>query len=1086
MSQNITHRAFELMPIVEKLPLQIECLTAFNTTLIIGTNVGQILIYIINLNPSNHKLEITLERTIKSFTKKSIQQLEALQKYSILIALYDSQIHVYDLNTYQHKYTLQKSKGAYSFTTQVTSNGQLIHLCVVCKRKLQFYYINNSIKNAQFMELINDLELNDTPKAIEFVKENLIIFSLRKDYYSYELPSPQSLKSTTMTPVSSNVPISSTAGGSASSLTNAQTASNSQIKELFTFGEKNESTVNLRSMEPICAKVNAYELNKQLVLIAYEDRKCALLEDNLKPRLTYQVQWSSNPSVVCNVGPYLVGLMPLTNTVEVLTIEPKSIQVQTVEFPSSSGSSAGSSSVSSSLSSSSFLAGVANVTSNIVNVSSSLTSSTMSTLASASAAITGTGTGGNNNNAPQVQQAVNVNTADRLKILTTNGNSIFYITTQSNVWGLIPIEVNEQLDGLIKYHNYDIGINLINSYNAYQQLNEQAFIKSGSGGGEQNQAHNRLQPFLNLKLFQVKINPELIVKIKNLDALDSYCQKQFEKSMKQFEVLNTDPTCIIAFISGLLPDSHRMQLIQYRDFKLPDLNSQETKQAIDYLIDYLNYKRKEILKDFDISSTSSSSSAAAANQSNTHLQLYSLNDFKFITKSRKQILEIIDTTLLQAYLRTREQLVQNLLRRENTFFHLETSERLLKAQNKYLELIILYEKKQLHERALVLLSDELNKTNSPLNNISHIIKYLKKLTNKHIELIFKYSKQLVEKYDYKVSLQIFLTNVGLLERINEIVLNSESFDAKKKSSDTNNDDDIDEEDYDEHDQILRQLDRERVCKFFQTQIEPSELGFNLLFKYLEYCVYVWYDKSEYINNLLIQVYKERLDSYLETNNINEYKRLKDKLLKFLTDTHNYQINYALSNFSLNSEERAILLGKLGQHEDALHIYVDVLNDTQKAELYCKNVYMNPSYKNSKNVYYQLLKMYLNSEIDDIRINSSIKLLNEHSNKIATCHTLEMLPAESIKCKNLANFFENMLNKLCRQQRHYQILKHLTFQLNLQVHELRIMKQQTKFIVNEEKLCQICKKRLGKSAIVRYPDGRIIHYGCRKDADVFES
>lgn len=38
------------------------------------------------------------------------------------------------------------------------------------------------------------------------------------------------------------------------------------------------------------------------------------------------------------------------------------------------------------------------------------------------------------------------------------------------------------------------------------------------------------------------------------------------------------------------------------------------------------------------------------------------------------------------------------------------------------------------------------------------------------------------------------------------------------------------------------------------------------------------------------------------------------------------------------EERAILFGKLGQHEKALAIYVTVLGDTAKAIQYCENVY----------------------------------------------------------------------------------------------------------------------------------------------------
>ena len=42
------------------------------------------------------------------------------------------------------------------------------------------------------MELTSDLELNDLAKNLKFTKDNLIVFSMRKDYYYYELPSSSS------------------------------------------------------------------------------------------------------------------------------------------------------------------------------------------------------------------------------------------------------------------------------------------------------------------------------------------------------------------------------------------------------------------------------------------------------------------------------------------------------------------------------------------------------------------------------------------------------------------------------------------------------------------------------------------------------------------------------------------------------------------------------------------------------------------------------------------------------------------------------------------------------------------------------
>ncbi|VDI24324.1 ATP-binding cassette, subfamily G (WHITE), member 2 [Mytilus galloprovincialis] len=51
---------------------------------------------------------------------------------------------------------------------------------------------------------------------------------------------------------------------------------------------------------------------------------------------------------------------------------------------------------------------------------------------------------------------------------------------------------------------------------------------------------------------------------------------------------------------------------------------------------------------------------------------------------------------------------------------------------------------------------------------------------------------------------------------------------------------------------------------------------------------------------------------------------------------------------------------------------------------------------------------------------------------------------------------------------------------MMVHEQRMFYQKAKVVVNDEKICKVCKKRLGNSAFVRYPNGVIVHYYCCKD------
>lgn len=186
---NTVHKVFDLLSFVDKLPLQIECLTCYDNIFIIGTNCGRMLINEVKINDSlPSKIETVFEKSI-STTKKPIIQLEAVKAFNILIALFDSQLHVFDLAKLQLLYSIPKTKGCSSFATSISADQKMLRLCVTTKKKLQFFYTNIMTKNTtQFMELTSDLDLNDIPKNVKFTKDDLIVFSLRRDYYYYEIP----------------------------------------------------------------------------------------------------------------------------------------------------------------------------------------------------------------------------------------------------------------------------------------------------------------------------------------------------------------------------------------------------------------------------------------------------------------------------------------------------------------------------------------------------------------------------------------------------------------------------------------------------------------------------------------------------------------------------------------------------------------------------------------------------------------------------------------------------------------------------------------------------------------------------------
>lgn len=292
------------------------------------------------------------------------------------------------------------------------------------------------------------------------------------------------------------------------------------------------------------------------------------------------------------------------------------------------------------------------------------------------------------------------------------------------------------------------------------------------------------------------------------------------------------------------------------------------------------------------------------------------------------------------------------------------------------------------------------------------------------------------------------------------------------------------------DDTAKSLNHTEVMKFFQESIQPAELGVYLTRIYLQYCIFVWNDHGAILNDALIEFYLKFIENESLLKYVVGFNRLVElndsqtyrKMLKFfLIETSYYDMNVALSKLGLEKypEERAIVLGKMGKHHEALDIYVNTLNDTDKAEAYCNYVYTLKNVTSAGQVYYELLQIYLKSEHEEIRIDSSIRLLNAHSKEIGTSQTLEMLPAQLMKCQNLSQFFETMLYRLIRNKHDTQVRNKLMIALQLQVHETKILCQDKKFVVTDEQICKECNKRMGKSAMVRFPDGVLIHYGCLK-------
>uniref|UniRef100_A0A8C5RF85 Vam6/Vps39-like protein n=1 Tax=Laticauda laticaudata TaxID=8630 RepID=A0A8C5RF85_LATLA len=359
--------------------------------------------------------------------------------------------------------------------------------------------------------------------------------------------------------------------------------------------------------------------------------------------------------------------------------------------------------------------------------------------------------------------------------------------------------------------------------------------------------------------------------------------------------------------------------------------------------------------------------------------------------------------------------------------------------------------------ALQVLVDQSKKANSPLKGHERTVQYLQHLGTENLNLIFSYSAWVLRDFP-EDGLKIFTEDLPEIEA----------------------------------------LPRKRILNFLLENFK------NLTIPYLEHVIDIWNESGSEFHNCLIQLYCEKVQGLMkeyltsfppvpageEEGELGEYRK---KLISFLESSSYYNAEQLISDFPFDGllEERALLLGRMGNHEQALFIYVHILKDTKIAENYCHKHY-DRNKDGSKDVYLSLLRMYLSPpsvhclgpikmELLEPQANlqAALQVLELHHSKLDTTKAINLLPANT-QISEIRIFLEKVLEENAQKKRFNQILKKLLHAEFLRVQEERILHQQVKCIITEEKVCGVCKKKIGNSAFARFPNAVVVHYFCSKD------
>lgn len=267
---------------------------------------------------------------------------------------------------------------------------------------------------------------------------------------------------------------------------------------------------------------------------------------------------------------------------------------------------------------------------------------------------------------------------------------VIYVASASHIWCLKMVPISVQIPRILKEKQFELALTLTS-----HALN-----------------------------FEDKV--ERLQKIQTLYAFDLFCNMKFKEAMDVFYKLDVDASHVIGLYHDLFPSEFRNKL-SYPD-KLPMLKGQDLDQGYSALVEYLTNVRHKL-----------------QGSSLKNINPLALNEGCMTVKSKRQLMQIIDTTLLKCYLKVNDSLVASLLRLKNNYCHLEETERALKKAGKFAELIIFYNTKELHEKALGLLKEQSDIQDSTLYGTAKTVAYLQNLNTDHIDLVCKFAEPVLEK-----------------------------------------------------------------------------------------------------------------------------------------------------------------------------------------------------------------------------------------------------------------------------------------------------------------------------------------------------
>ncbi|KAH0543906.1 hypothetical protein FGG08_001807 [Glutinoglossum americanum] len=443
------------------------------------------------------------------------------------------------------------------------------------------------------------------------------------------------------------------------------------------------------------------------------------------------------------------------------------------------------------------------------------------------------------------------------------------------------------------------------------------------------------------------------------------------------------------------------------------------------------------------------------------LMISSLTDVDREQKLRETA-KLVDTTLFRGYMLARPTLAGSLFRIPNFCDPDVVNEKLLES-GRYNDLVDFFYGKKLHRPALELLqkfgqTDE-DERAPTLHGPKRTVGYLQNLPPEMVDLILEFSEWPLT-CNPELGMEIFVTD--------------------SENAET--------------------LPREKVVSFLQG------IDLKLAVKYIEHLIHELNDLTPEFHNRLVSLYLERLKwrgGEKETKDIgfqtdNERAEWRERLLSFLRMSRQYSLARALGLIPRDDPEfyeaRAIVLSNMGQHKQALEIYIFRLRDHEKAEEYCNRIHLSqvsptstpeqphaPSASDndtSPSIYHTLLSLYLSPPPPHSPSwEPALNLLSKHGSRLPASSTLDLIPS-SLPIQDLESYFRGRIRAATSVINEGRVVVGLRKTETVESQAMLLLGDDSsggkggrnrRVMVGEDRVCGVCHKRLGRSVISVLPE-----------------